>query len=221
MTEPSKVLGVSSRGERGRYLHHARRAFLDALQTFFSQDDLWGEPNLYKWVPNNVDTSIVIASEYTEEQEIPTPRHMILVNRGPVSFPKTSIANFNAGPASPIRKSPLQPGQQYFGKKYSALGYADMQIQCFSQLTDQCEEIAWGAATALMTFALVIKEKGNLHRLDNPQVGPATPIARSDSKIMMSVVPITVPVVFPFVWTTTHASVVSGGIDMDIEEVDR
>jgi len=168
-----------------------------------------------------VDTGIVIASEYTEDQEIPTPRHMILVNRGPVSFPKVSVNNFNSGPASPIRKSTLQPGQKHVGKKFSTLGYADMQIQCFSQLPDQCEEIAWAAATALMTFADVVRNKGNLHRLDNPQVGPATPIARSDSKIMMSVVPITVPVVFPLSWVTTHASLKSEGIELDIEEVDR
>lgn len=221
MTEPSKVLGVSTRGERGRYLHHARRAFLDMLQTFFSQEDLWGEPNPYKWMPNATETGIVIASEYTEEQEIPTPRHMILVNRGPVSFPKVSINNFNSGPASPIRKASLQGDQQHVGKKFSTLGYADMQVQCFSQLPDQCEEIAWAAATALMTFAPTLRQRGNLHRLDNPQVGPATPIARSDSKIMMSVVPITVPVVFPFVWTTTNSSVVSEGVELAIEEVDR
>lgn len=221
MAEDPKVLGVSTRSERGRYLHHARRVFLDALQTFFSQDDMWGEPNPYMWQPNTTETNIVIASEYTEEQEIPTPRHMILVNRGPVSFPKASIANFNSGPASPIRPPVLQTGERYVGKKFSALGYADIQIQCFSQLVDQCEEIAWAATLAIMTFAPSIRRQGRLHRLDNPQIGPATPIARSDSKIMMSVVPITVPVVFPMVWVTTHLPVLSGGVELDIEEVNR
>lgn len=221
MAEPSKVLGSSTRGERGRYLHHARRAFLDALQTFFSQEDIWGEPNPYQWLPNATDTKMVIAAEYTEEQEIPTPRHMVLVNRGPVSFPKISINNFNSGPASPIRKVPLQGDQQYVGKKFSTLGYADMQVQCFSQLPDQAEEIAWASATALMTFQNTIRNKGRLHRLDNPQIGPSTPVARSDSKIMMSVVPITVPVVFPFNWVTTHGSVRSEGVDLDVREVDR
>lgn len=221
MAEQSKVLNQATLGERGRFLHHARRAFLDALQTFFSQESIWGEPNPYQWIPNSTETKMVIAAEFTEDQEIPTPRHMILVNRGTLSFPKLHINNLNEKPASPIRR-PVKQGSagKNLGTTFSTLGYTEMQIQCFSMLPDQAEEIAWGAGMAVMTFQNQIRERGRLHRIDNPQIGPSTPIARSDSKIMMSVVPITVPVVLPIAWRTTQASVKFGGTELDTETLD-
>jgi len=220
MSEESKVLGKAKLGERARFLHHARRAFLDSLQTFFSQDQLWGEPNIYQWIPNSTDTKIVIAAEFTEEQEVPTPRHMILVNRGAVSMPKAHISNFVAGPGSAIRKPVLASEEKHQGKTFATLAYTEMQIQCFSELPDQAEEIGWAATMAILTFQREIRDRGKLHRIDNPQVGPSTPVARSDSKIMMSVVPITVPVVVPMVWRTTRDSLVFQGMETEIETLD-
>ena len=160
MAEQSKVLNVAPLAERGRFLHHVRRVFLDALQTFFSQDDIWGAPNPYKWIPNTIETKMVIAAEFTEEQEVPTPRHMILVNRGALSFPKLHINNLNQKPADPVRK-PVHQGTRNIGTTYSTLGYSEMQLQCFSMLPDQAEEVAWAAALAIMTFQNEIRIRAN------------------------------------------------------------
>lgn len=191
--------------ERAEIGSRVRRVFLKVLQTFFGQPsmDAFG----YRWIENDPKTQIVIAAEFTQEQEIKDPNHQILVNRGPIQFQKISIDNTLQRNAGSIARKPnpaRDDNEQPVGlaHKFVSMAFTEMQIQCYSELPAEAEKLATIAMIPFLTFQRQIRKAANLHRIDNPQLGVETPIQSSDSKIFMSVVPITVPVAFAVKWTT-------------------
>lgn len=200
-----RQLSAETANERAEVGSRVRRVFLKVLQTFFSQSSM--EAYGFRWIENDPKTQIVIAAEFTQEQEVKDPNHQILVNRGPIQFQKISFDNTLQRNASSIAKRghearPDNEQPRGLEHQFVSMAFTEMQIQCYSELPAEAERLATIAMIPFLTFQRQIRKAANLHRIDNPQLGTETPIQSADSKIFMSVVPITVPVAFAVKWTT-------------------
>lgn len=189
---PAQLVGHVTANESANVVGHGRRVVLDVLQTFFSNQTMLGQPNPYLWLKDDPKSRIVIAAEYPEDITVRNPNHMILVNRGPITFPKLHLDNVNQRLAQYSYQAPPQTpdGARRIGHKFSTVASYELQVQCFSRLPSQAEEIALVVAMVLLTFQTIIRSRGRFHRLENPTIGNETPIESSDAQIMRSVVPV-------------------------------
>jgi len=198
----AQVLGQTDANTKADFVSHPRRVFIDALKTFFAEPNMLGVPNPYQWLPERTKSRIVIAAEYTEDQAVKNPNHMILVNRGPIRFTRLHMRNLQQERVSPILRKPVAPpdGSTRQGRHYSTLLQTDIQIVCFSHKPAEAEQIAQIVTVCCLTFQDRIKQQAGLHRIDNPTVGNESPVQSTDAQIMLSVVPVTVPIMMPFSW---------------------
>lgn len=199
---PAQVIGHTDVNMRADVVSHPRRVFIDALKTFFAEPNMLGGPNPYRWSPERTKSKIVIAAEYSEDQAIKNPNHMILVNRGPIRTMRTHMRNLQQERVSPILPSSGTPpdGTVRLGRVYSAMLQTDIQIVCFSHKPAEAEQIAQIVFVCCLSFQDYIKQQAGLHRIENPTVGNESPVQSSDAQIMLSVVPVTVPIYLPYSW---------------------
>lgn len=202
----ARVVGTADANTRADFLSYPRRVFIDALQTFFAEPNMLGGPNAYQWHPDDTKSKIVIAAEYAENNRVKNPNHMILVNRGPVRFLRLHFRNVNQERVNPILRKPVNPpdGSTRLGRSYSTMAQMDIQIVCFSRLPAEAETLAQIVTLCCLSFADLIRDKARLHKIDNPVVGNESPVQSADSQIMLSVVPVTVPILASLSWQTVR-----------------
>lgn len=202
----AQVIGKTTADMTADFVSHARRVFIDALKTFFAEPVMLGGPNPYLWSPDKLKSKILVAAEYTEDQEVKNPNHMILVNRGPIRFMRLHMRNLQQERVSPFLRKPVNAPDNTvrLGRQYSTMLQTDIQIVCFSRKPAEAEQISQIVTICCLTFADLIKQKAKLHRIENPTVGNESPVQSADSQIMLSVVPVTVPIFMPVSWQTVR-----------------
>lgn len=184
----------------GDYLAYPRRVLLQAMQEafasphFFTKDGDKLNPFLYVVEEDGTlaqESKIEIADGWTDELDKTDPRPIILCQRDTLSFVDTGLAAH--------RKVDLPHGAW---KQFASMVDLPLSFLCFAREHVVADVLGLTVGMMLKLFKEELRNQSKIFAMQNPIVGPPTPI-RTDSKIDLFSVPVSVMTKYSIAWKMT------------------
>jgi hypothetical protein len=134
--------------------------------------------NEFVWQPNQEDTKIFIADQYTENMERTEPRPALIVTRGAIGWEnkggidQKEAVSFNSG-----------------AKRFTDLLFTQVTVNCFSREGLEAEKLANIVFQCVRFFAQQLRSRANVFEIDSASLGSEA-LIETDSKKNLSVVPV-------------------------------
>lgn len=165
---------------------YAKDTILGILQEFFSVEKNVGQDYLFN--RNMAESKVLIADKYTINLEEVEKRPAIVVMRGPQSWGRRGLDQF------------LQWEGPNTGRRHTDLVQGTFNITCMSRQGLEAETLAHCVFGFFSFFKGPIREAiQGVHDIQGVILGEEL-VARSDSDIDVSVVPVTVSLLFQWSW---------------------
>lgn len=177
----------------------AKDTVLSLLQEFFSNEKNVGADLLYNREPALSRISIV--DKYTINLEDVDKRPAIVVIRGAQSWARRSLGQFE-GTTGPNT-----------GEKFTDLVNGAVNCTCMSTEGLEAEKIAWICFAFFQMFRRAIQKVAKLHDLQSVVLGEEL-AAQTDSKIDVSVVPVSLNLIFQWHWIMETKGPPLGAVDV-------
>jgi len=164
----------------------AKDTVLSLLQEFFSKETNVGAELLYNGDPSI--SRIAIVDKYTVNLEDVDKRPSIVVVRGTQTWTRRGLGQF---------ESSVGPNH---ADKFTDLVNGSVTCTCLSSQGLEAEKMAWFVFGFFQMFRKVIQKVTKIHDIQSIALGEEM-AAETDSKAVVSVVPVSLSLLFNWSWT--------------------